>query len=643
MPLHPQWSTRPRRPPPERFLWLVLLGALALSAQAVFAATPVLDTLAVCVGEAPDDWFGVSVANAGDVNGDGIADVIVGAYSHDVNGTDAGRAYLFWGGPGMDAVPDRIFTGTSFEDYFGTSVSGAGDMNGDGYADLIVGSPADDIGLTNSGAAFVFFGGPSMDEAPDLILAGEAAEDYFGLSVAGAGDVNGDGYDDVIVGAWNHDGTAPNSGSAYVYFGGPAPDGVPDLTILGAREDDNLGIAVAGAGDLNGDGFADMVAGASLSDEAGDGAGSARVYFGGAAPDTTPDLILLGAAGYENFGAAVSAAGDVNGDGHNDLVVGATYGGPQNQGRAFLFFGGPGLDATPDLVFTGEGAGDFFGSAVASAGDIDGDGDADLVVGARYADAGHPNAGRAYVFFGGMGMDAMADLIVTGAASFDNLGFSVCGGGDVNGDGWPELLVGATFGGLGVGQTLVLTVDGVTEVLAPRFSAHTTAEGIQLEWTVRGDEIFERAALERAPAAVGPWVEIAGSRTASSWSAEWLDSGLERGRSYFYRITVELSGGRERYFGPISARAPGEPTLALAVTPQPVRAAAWIDYVIPRAGPVSLSLFDVQGRECSRLVDRVHEAGVHRARWPAGLAHGIYLLRLVAGDARVARTVAVVR
>ena len=135
------------------------------------------------------------------MNGDGYADVIVGASGSDAGGADAGRAYVFFGGPGLDAVPDLTLTGAAAGDYFGGSVGAAGDVNGDGYADVIVGAGQNDAGGSNAGRAYVYFGGPGMDAVADVTLTGAAAGDIFGFAVGTAGDVNGDGHDDVVVGA----------------------------------------------------------------------------------------------------------------------------------------------------------------------------------------------------------------------------------------------------------------------------------------------------------------------------------------------------------------------------------------------------------------------------------------------------------
>src|SRR6185503_15215080 len=200
---------------------------------------------------------------AGDVNGDGYADVIGGADGNDAGGGNAGRAYVYYGGPGADAVADLTLTGAAAGDQYGFSVSTAGDVNGDGYADVIVGAYRNGAGGVDAGRAYVYYGGPVADATADLTLTGAASDDQFGYSVSTAGEVNGDGYADVIVGAVRNDAGGVDAGRAYVYHGGPAADAIADLTLTGAAAGDFFGVSVTTAGDMNGDRYADVIVGAS--------------------------------------------------------------------------------------------------------------------------------------------------------------------------------------------------------------------------------------------------------------------------------------------------------------------------------------------------------------------------------------------
>jgi hypothetical protein len=443
---------------------------LALSLVLLFnpaAATPSCTTISP-TGAAAFDWFGFSVGTAGDVNGDGYADVFVGAKFNDAGGTNAGRAYVYHGGPGADAVADLVLTGAAADDEFGHSVGTAGDFNGDNYADVIVGAPSNDAGGTNAGRAYVYFGGPGADAVADLILTGASAGDQFGCSVATAGDVNGDGYDDVIVGAMLNDAGGTDAGRAYVFFGGPGADAVADLTLTGAAAGDRFGGSVGTAGDVNGDNRADLIVGAPFNGAGGSFAGRAYVFYGGPLADAVADLTLTAEAAGDEFGVSVGTAGDVNGDGFADVIV-AGYLHDSGVGRAYVFYGGPLADSNPDLTLTGEAPGDQFGASVGTVGDVNRDGFADVFVGAHGNDACGAEAGRVYVFFGGPLADATADLSYCGEAG-DKFGLSAGVAGMVKGNGVPSLIVGGYLndaGGTEAGRAYVIPLGAPVPAVAP--------------------------------------------------------------------------------------------------------------------------------------------------------------------------------
>jgi hypothetical protein len=310
---------------------------------------------------------------------------------------------------------------------------------------------------------------------------GEHTGDFFGTSVAWIGDVNGDGYDDLLIGAFRYP-EIQSHGKAYLYFGGPAIDSVADLVIPPpAGNTAWFGVSVAAAGDFNGDGYPDFIIGAQQSGYEG----KAFIYYGGPSLDATPDVTLTGeSTGYLTaFGASVASAGDVNGDGFDDVIVGApTYG---LGGRVYVFFGGAVPDAVPDRVFSAVGAYDELGSVVGSAGDLNGDGHPDVFASAPYNDAGALNAGAIYVWFGGPAFDTTPDLALLGSGVNEHL-MNAANAGDINGDGCSDLI------GAGIDKVRVWFggshPNSVADVTLPRTYATVAGAG-----DVNGDGIDDFA------------------------------------------------------------------------------------------------------------------------------------------------------
>ncbi|MBN95818.1 MAG: hypothetical protein CL928_17395, partial [Deltaproteobacteria bacterium] len=401
--------------------------------------------------------FGVSVSSAGDVNGDGYGDVVVGASGHDNGQVNEGRAYLYLGSSsGLSST--HAWRGESgiAGARFGNSVSSAGDVNGDGYSDVLVGAYLGDYNSAppagGDGYAYIYLGAPSIvSETPTWTDESDQASSSFGYSLGTAGDVNGDGFDDVVVGAYEYDNGQNDEGQVFLYEGtasGLASE--PSWTAEGNQAGAQFGWAVDGAGDINGDGYADVVIGAPKYDNGQSNEGRAFVYHGsatGLSPTAawTAEADQVGA----ELGFAVDSAGDVNGDGFDDLIVGAhLWRNAENDsvGKAYLYLGGlDGLDATPGWSTAAGEAGARYGSAVAGAGDVNGDGFSDILVGAHLHDNPFLNlvdCGAVSLFHGSdSGPGTTENSFTFGLDPNDHLGSTVAGPGDVDGDGYDDVFL----------------------------------------------------------------------------------------------------------------------------------------------------------------------------------------------------------
>ena len=459
----------------------------------------------------PDDFTGVSVSTVGDVNGDGIDDVVISAPAADLNGNySVGVCYVLFGrttpfpaelelsslltANGGDGSQGFAINGIDMNDVSGYSVSGAGDVNGDGVDDLLIGAyGADPNGDSAAGESYVVFGRSAPFPAElnlssllpanggngsqGFVLNGIDSNDDSGRSVSGAGDVNGDGIDDLIIGASYAD---PNgnasAGETYVVFGRTTPfpavfelsfflqsDGANQsgLVINGIDAFDESGFSVSGAGDINGDGIDDLIIGASYADPNGNAsAGEAYVVFGRTtnfpsqfelssllpfpfgSGDGSKGFVINGIDAGDSSGVSVSGAGDINGDGIDDLLIGATSASPNGvlaAGECYIVFGSTapfppvfdlssllpsnGGDGSMGFVLNGIDSFDRVGFALSGAGDVNGDGTDDITIGCRNADPnGSYSAGETYVIFGRRPAACNpADLDASGTLNIDDL------------------------------------------------------------------------------------------------------------------------------------------------------------------------------------------------------------------------------
>ena len=382
---------------------------------------------ATLIGEGRNAAAGTSVAAAGDWDGDGQPDVWIGASTDGRGGPSAGSVSLVSGASrGAFDLGEALFTllGDEQEAYLGGALARL-DLNGDGAWDLGAGAIGDDRGGDGAGAVFLVLGaatgapsGTLSAEEAELILIGESAEDRAGAALTHAGDVDGDGLDDLLVGAWGNDTAGLNAGAAYLLLGANAGVGTLDLSaadaiFLGEAVEDYAGFAVAGGGaaggDSDGDGYADLLIGARSSDRGGLDAGATYWLRGpktGTSSLYAADAILIGEAAQDYAGYSL-AAGDINGDGKSDAVVGAHYNdrGGSAAGAVFVFSDiGAGVISTADAEasYIGAAARDNLGAAL-GVGDWDGDGADDLLLAAPGQDDGGAEAGAAYLILGGLG------------------------------------------------------------------------------------------------------------------------------------------------------------------------------------------------------------------------------------------------
>jgi hypothetical protein len=496
----------------QRLCMAISLALLSLPATAQFAAVQPLSGLDGSNGFRLDgvaayDRSGRAVSGAGDVNGDGIDDLIIGAFGADPNGSNSGSSYVVFGRSTGFAAAINLSTldgsngfrldGVAAADYSGFAISAAGDLNGDGIDDLIIGAWGADPNGDRSGSSYVVFGRSTgfaaaisfstLNGGNSLRLDGVEAGDLGGRAVSTAGDVNGDGIDDLIIGAEGADPNGNVSGSSYVVFGrstgfDPAIslstlDGSNGFRLDGVATYDRSGFAVSVAGDVNGDGIDDLIIGAPGTSPNGIYSGSSFVVFGRStgfaaaislsALDGRNGFRLDGVAASDFSGGTVSAAGDVNGDGLDDLIISASGADPNGSysGSSYVVFGRStgfaaainlsSLNGSTGFRLDGVAARDYSGATVAAAGDVNGDGINDLIIGADSADPNGYNSGSSYVVFGrSRGFAAATNLStldgtngfrLDGVAAGNGSGRAVSAAGDLNGDGLDDLIIGAPY------------------------------------------------------------------------------------------------------------------------------------------------------------------------------------------------------
>ncbi|MGD8777844.1 MAG: T9SS type A sorting domain-containing protein [Ignavibacteria bacterium] len=590
-------------------------------------------------GKGGDNSFGYSVAYAGDVNGDNIDDIIVGAPGYSNN---TGRAYIFYGGSSMDNTADVIITGENEDDEFGFSVSSAGDVNDDGYYDVIVGV----YEYSNrTGRAYIFCGNSNLSSTinvadADVIITGENSYDYFAYSVSSAGDVNDDGYDDVIVGAYGY---SNYRGRSYIFYGGENMDNTADVIIDAT---DNFGCSVSYAGDVNNDGYDDVIIGADYYSTY---IGRAYIFYGGENMDNTADVTIDGENSNDYFGRSVSYAGDVNNDGYDDVIVG-TEEYSSSTGRAYIFYGAENMDNAADVTIDGENAGDYFGCSVSYAGDINYDGYDDVIVG---ADEYSSSTGRAYIFYGAENMDNTADITIDGGNG-DHFGVSVSYAGDVNNDGYDDIIIGADYSGsVNNGKVYIYSDDSAPlPVELTSFTANLSDDKVILNWETATEVNSYGFEIERTTPASGTpsferglgggWKTIAfvnghgNSNSPKSYS--FIDKTAREG-VYQYRLKQIDFDGTYEFSNTVEVSFINSQTLPAEFElfqnyPNPFNPTTTIKFALPSSSQgggarVRLVVYNSLGQQVATLVDEQKAPGFYEIKFDgSNLSSGIYFYKL---------------
>jgi uncharacterized protein (TIGR03382 family) len=421
-------------------------------------------------GEAASDRFGFATANAADVTSDGIDDLIVGAPYNDSAAASAGAAYVYAGSTslGDDSVPVTsawaTILGTSGIQV-GSAVAGNGDFDGDGHADILVGAPYADTGASDSGSVGMFLSpsaGSTTLSAADATYYGAAASDGAGWSIDFAGDVDGDGYDDLLIGAPFSNSGGADSGAAYLIWGRASTSGgslsSADVTLVGDVAGDQAGYRVRRAGDIDGDDLDDLLVGAFANDGGGTSSGAIYVVRGDDVSDGSHDLstfdVIYGASASDGAGMGLTPAGDVDADGLDDLYFGAYIAGTVTNGAAYFVYGSeddfPSDLGDAETSFTGD-ASDRLGFSTTSL--AVNRGDHSLAAGAYGANDAATGAGAIFMFHENQALaggtftvdDAWGTMLPTSTDDSAKLGWAVATA-DLNDDGNDDLIGGAYEG-----------------------------------------------------------------------------------------------------------------------------------------------------------------------------------------------------
>jgi hypothetical protein len=506
-------------------------------------------------------------------------------------------------------------------------------------------------------------------------MSGDSIGDGFSI-VAGMGDVNEDGYDDVLVGA-------PGGNYAKLYFGGADFDTVADLTFRDKKEQTRFGCALAGRGDINGDGCPDIVIGAEFNWvgpswplECIWDAGAVYVYFGGANLDTTADLELVigswesGTGWYYNFGHALDYAGDVNNDGYDDLIVSAPNDDFDAHGRVYIYLGGPNVDDKYDVLMEGQDHFDKFGWSVSSVGDVNKDGFDDVVIGAPQSLA-DDEPGKAYLVYGGKEINLAYSEVFVGDSTMHNYGNTVSGLGDVNGDEYTDFGIMAfdcfrIYSGK-VYDTLLTILSDTSSF--ETFYALTEFEDIDVDGfcdfslsiqKVINNEIYNQLLFYKGNDSLNLIADYKISEHANGYFesmsylgdidkdskneviiGNWL-AETENGKVFIYS------------YGKIENIINKNPNLNNRYSlfqnyPNPFNPNTAITYFLPVNSKVEMDIYNIAGQKVTTLISAWQTAGNHKIKWNGqdkngmNVSSGIYLYQLKANGFQQCKKMILIR
>ncbi|MCP4290917.1 MAG: T9SS type A sorting domain-containing protein [bacterium] len=584
--------------------------------------------------------FAAAICSLSDLNSDGSSEILVGAPTN--NGAEDGAAFIWYGTNDVTHSAAQSWSGSNGE-RFGFSVAAIGDVNNDGDADFAIGAPLSDVGGTEKGRVHIFYGGSSLSSSADLIIGGAAGGDQFGFSIFAAGDFDGDGKDDFIVGAPYANSPAVASGAAYVIFGatgGPSTDLADALMLSGENANDHFGWSVCSAGNFLNGNVECVAVGAPDNTTQASAENSGAVYvFEGSDHPSTPDassdhIITTGSSSkaHSSFGWVVRSAGHWDSDSVDDLAIGAPHNnqGGTEKGRVEIVFGGSTPSSQGDRYFSGENGGDQLGYSLADLGDFSGSSANDLLIGAPYYSLGGNDAGRAYILEGGSssggasGLDIIgSDPLVPDTSGGDRFGFAVCGVTDFDGDGDIDYAIGAPSGNIAnnalAGFCRIWASNDQTVAAFPwQASSLWLPDGqvqVSLNLPVSAEEIHHLRLYRQQSSGWmlvhdGSAVGLASDCTAAGCLFQWIDAGpFENTGPIKYRATLILTDGRQVELNgdtswlPLSMNQRPESSLMMVQKPwpNPAKSNSILSFRVAEGQNYSIQLSDLRGRIVRRL------------------------------------------